>query len=72
MDRKALLKKKVRDLRITRGMSASELVRQMGAGGGFSAANVSRAAEILAKMLADEKCTRFLSFPACFINRNPH
>lgn len=40
------------------------LVDQMGRGGGFTAKNLSQAAQILTGMCSDRGCTKFLSFPA--------
>ncbi|MFH0830390.1 MAG: deoxyhypusine synthase [Candidatus Aenigmatarchaeota archaeon] len=66
MDRNDLLARKVEDMRLS-DMKASELVRQMGAAGGFGAKNVSTAVDIMKSMLADKNCFKFLSFPACLV-----
>jgi len=66
MDRKDLLSRKVEDMRLS-DMKASELVKQMGAAGGFGAKNVATAVDILKGMLADRNCFKFLSFPACLV-----
>jgi len=66
MDRKDLLSRKVEDMKLS-DMNASELVKQMGAAGGFGAKNLATAVEIMRGMLADKSCFRFLSFPACLV-----
>jgi deoxyhypusine synthase len=56
--------RKVEDLRVGDGPSLDTLVRRLEAGGGFSAREVARGVELLARMLGDRSMTRFLSFPA--------
>ena len=55
----------VEDHRIGYGISASELVSQMEAAGGFGAKHLGQGVGILADMLADRDSVNFLSFPAC-------
>lgn len=45
--------------------SASELVKAYLESGGFTAKKLAVATEIIQRMLRDDACTRFLSFPAC-------
>ncbi len=59
--------RKVEDLSVADGPSLDRLVRRMGAGGGFTAKGVSDGVDLLARMLADEEMTLFLSFPADLI-----
>jgi deoxyhypusine synthase len=54
----------VEDIVIERGALASDLVEQMGLGGGFSAKHLADAADILRRMRSDAKSVNFLSFPA--------
>ena len=56
--------RRVEDVRIDDAPSLDRLVRRMGAGGGFSAKAVSDGVDVLARILADEEMTVFLSFPA--------
>ena len=49
-------------------MGVADLVKQMGASGGFSASHLGKGREILRDMLADVDCTSFLSFPACVVS----
>ncbi len=44
--------------------SLTELVRRMDAAGGFSAKEVTRGVDVLARILGDREMTTFLSFPA--------
>ncbi|MBU3905236.1 MAG: deoxyhypusine synthase [Nanoarchaeota archaeon] len=61
-----MLDKEVKDIKLGK-LSFSELVDQMGEGGGFSAKNLSTAVNILEEMNKD-KCIKILSFPACIIS----
>ena len=56
--------RKVEDVRIDDAPSLDTLARRLEAGGGFSAKEVARGVDLLARMLGDEEMTRFLSFPA--------
>jgi deoxyhypusine synthase len=53
----------VKDFKIMKD-SAKDLLRQMKASGGFTSKKLGLAAEIIQKMLGDEKSLNFLSFPA--------
>ncbi len=61
-------KDKVTDMRLAPGMTVSELVRQMGEAGGFTASHLAKGADILKSMIEDGGCTNFFSFPACVIS----
>lgn len=63
-----LLKKRVRDMRLSENMGAAELVEEMGSAGGFTARHLATGVSILREMLADKECTNFLSFPACIVS----
>ncbi|MCI4340254.1 MAG: deoxyhypusine synthase [Thermoplasmata archaeon] len=54
----------VRDIQIDDAPSLDTLVRRMDDAGGFSAKGVARGVDLLARILADEEMTTFLSFPA--------
>ncbi len=54
----------VKDIRIDDGPSLDTLVRRMEAAGGFSAKEVTKGVDVLARILGDAEMTRFLSFPA--------
>lgn len=54
----------VEDIRIDDAPSLDTLVRRMEAAGGFSAREVARGVDLLARILGDEEMTTFLSFPA--------
>jgi deoxyhypusine synthase len=54
----------VDDVRVDDRPGLDELVRRLGAGGGFTAKGLAQATDILADMLADREMTVFLSFPA--------
>jgi deoxyhypusine synthase len=60
--------KPISDMDIDSNMKVSDLTAQMLASGGFTAKKLGQAAEILSSMLRDEKCTVFLSFPACIVS----
>jgi deoxyhypusine synthase len=59
--------KKVRDIKVEGGMSVDQLVRSMSESGGFTAKKLADAIDIVEKMVRDEKCLTFLSFPACIM-----
>lgn len=54
--------KPVKDVRLSPGMSVSDLVKQFEDSGGFSAKYLGIAARTLREMLRDDRCTRFMSF----------
>jgi deoxyhypusine synthase len=56
--------RKVEDIRIDDAPSLDRLVRRLEAAGGFSAREVARGVDVLARILGDREMTRFLSFPA--------
>ncbi|MBD3263089.1 deoxyhypusine synthase [Candidatus Woesearchaeota archaeon] len=49
-------------------LTANELVKQLYESGGFVAKKLATGVNILEKMTKDEKCIKFLSFPACIIS----
>ncbi|MDD5318189.1 MAG: deoxyhypusine synthase [Candidatus ainarchaeum sp.] len=64
----SVLGKPVEDMRLGKGMAASELVRQMGNAGGFTAKHLAQGADIVRGMLGDADSANFLSFPACIVS----
>ena len=60
--------KPIADIEVEGGMRVSDLTSQMLASGGFTAKKLGQAAEIMSAMLRDQKCTVFLSFPACIVS----
>lgn len=58
----------VKDIHVEKGMAASDLVRQMNLGGGFTARDIQTASDIFSDMIKDKECVKFLSFPACIIS----
>jgi len=62
------LGKEVSDMKLRKGIPASEIVRQMKGAGGFGAKHLATGAEIVKEMLADRGCVNFLSFPACLVS----
>lgn len=58
----------VRDLEIRKGMSAGDIVKMMGAGGGFTSKNLATATDIVEKMVKDANSVNFLSFTADIVS----
>ncbi len=61
MDKK-FLSSEIKDLKIYKGISVEELIRQFSNIGGFNAKNLAIAVQILQKMLNAKNCVKFLSF----------
>lgn len=57
----------MRDLELRESTSVNEIFEQMSRSGGFQARNLGNALDILEQMSRDEKCFKFLSFPAAII-----
>ena len=60
--------KPITDIEVDRDTTVVDLTAKMLASGGFTAKKLGIASEILTSMLRDEKCTIFLSFPACIVS----
>ncbi len=58
---------KVKDIVLKKDLTVKELFQGFKDIGGFTAAKLYRAYEILGAMIKDNGCTKFLSFPACII-----
>ena len=67
MNRKKLLSRHVKDIRLRKSMEVKDLIEEMESVGGFSAQHMVDAAGILQRMLADKASFNFLSFPADII-----
>jgi len=57
----------VEDHDLFEGMSVDDLVRQMDKAWGFTAGELALGVEILENMISDQRCIKFLSFPACIV-----
>ena len=60
--------KPISDIEVESDIKVVDLTAMMLASGGFTAKKLGIASEILTSMLRDEKCTIFLSFPACIVS----
>ncbi|MGB2826417.1 MAG: deoxyhypusine synthase [Thermoplasmata archaeon] len=60
--------KPISDIEVDSEIKVVDLTAMMLASGGFTAKKLGIASEILTSMLRDEKCTIFLSFPACIVS----
>lgn len=60
--------KAVKDIKLRKGMSSNELVKELYESGGFSAKKVAVGVDVLEKMVKEKDCVKFLSFPACIIS----
>ena len=60
--------KKIKDIRITKGMKVSALFDEMSDMGGFSGQHMARGKEILGEMIANKDSFNFLSFPADIVS----
>lgn len=58
---------KVKQIEITKGMKASELVKQMGLSGVMGAGRIAKAAEILKEMKNDKGCVKFFGFAGAMV-----
>ena len=58
----------VQDIDLNRIETTSDLLSQMGRGGGFTAKKLFEAASIVREMIESDSCFTFLSFPACIIS----
>lgn len=60
--------KPITDIEIDPEMKVTDLTEQMLASGGFTAKKLGTACGIMRDMLRAQKCTVFLSFPACIVS----
>ena len=67
-NKKLILKEKVKDLKIRKGMKVRELVDSMRNIGGFSGQNMVAGIDIIEKMISDKNSYNFLSFPANIVS----
>jgi deoxyhypusine synthase len=57
----------VKDIKVTKNMSADQLLKAMGEAGGFTAQKLADATNIVEAMVKDKDCLKILSFPACIM-----
>ncbi len=67
MPRARLLGRPVVDIEIRPRAAHRDLVKQMGASGGFTAKKIADGVAILRQMFSDPACVTFLSFPAALV-----
>ena len=58
-------KQAVKDIKLRKGMSSDDLIKEFYKSGGFTAKKVAVGVDILKNMIKDRDCVKFLSFPAC-------
>jgi deoxyhypusine synthase len=58
----------IRDLVLNENSSVNDIMVQMKSSGGFQARYLAESVDILEEMCKDEKCVKFLSFPAAIIS----
>ncbi len=63
-----MLGKPVKNIEVNKGLSVSNLMKQFGLAGGFTAKKLADAADIFREMEGDKECLKFLSFPADMIS----
>ncbi|MEM3841242.1 MAG: deoxyhypusine synthase [Candidatus Micrarchaeaceae archaeon] len=66
--KKDILLRKVKDIKISKGMKVSELFKEMEDIGGFSGQHMIDGAKILGDMIKDKNSFNFLSFPADIVS----
>ncbi|HKM09343.1 MAG TPA: deoxyhypusine synthase [Candidatus Methanomethylophilaceae archaeon] len=57
----------VEDIKVTKGMTVDQMLRNMGKAGGFTAKKLADATDIAERMITKEGCLRVMSFPACIM-----
>jgi deoxyhypusine synthase len=57
----------VNDIKLKPNMKITELIEEYKQSGGFTTKKIAQGVSILKKMIQDDHCTVFLSFPACII-----
>src|SRR6266581_3887793 len=67
MRKSDLLRRKVEDIELRRGMSVDAILAAFDGAGGFTAKKVAEGARIVREMVRDRGCTTFLSFPAALV-----
>ena len=68
VSKKDILKDKVKDVKLKKGMKVSELIESMGSMGGFSAQQMVNGVKILRRMIDNKESYNFLSFPANLVS----
>ena len=67
-NKNAILRNRVKDIKLKKGMKVSELIESMKSVGGFSAQHMVDGIGILKNMLDDKQSFNFLSFPADIVS----
>jgi hypothetical protein len=57
----------VQDIKVEKGMTVDELIKQMSMAGGFTAQKLADSVDIIENMMKDKDCLKILSFPACIM-----
>ncbi len=57
----------VEDIKVTKGMTVDQMLKEMGKAGGFTAKKLADATDIAERMITKEGCLRVMSFPACIM-----
>jgi deoxyhypusine synthase len=68
VSKKEILGRKIKDIKLKKGMKVSELIGSMKDMGGFSGQHMVTGIEITKKMLEDKESYNFLSFPADIVS----
>lgn len=58
----------VEDIKIKKGMTVNDMLKEMSRSGGFTAKKLADAADVAERMIKDKGCLKFLSFPACIMS----
>jgi len=59
--------RKVKDIKVSKGMTVDQLMQELKESGGFTGRKVADAVDIMEKMERSKGCIKFLSFPACLM-----
>ena len=57
----------VQDIKIEKGMTVNDLMKQMSMAGGFTAQKLADSVDVIENMMKDTDCLKILSFPACIM-----
>ena len=57
----------VQDIKIEKGMTVNDLMKQMSMAGGFTAQKLADSVDVIENMMKDKDCLKILSFPACIM-----
>jgi deoxyhypusine synthase len=57
----------VQDIKVEKGMTVNDLMKQMSMAGGFTAQKLADSVDVIENMMKDKDCLKILSFPACIM-----